>query len=296
MHATTPVNIDRAFLDREYDNVAKVSPSYFRRVIDALDHASRHARTQYDAHLNVPYGPSGLETLDIFCASEKDAPVHVFFHGGYWHALDKASFSYVANGLVPHGVTTVIVNYPLMPAVRMDELVDACCRALAWVHRHLADYRADPGKLSLSGHSAGAHIVAMLLADREGQFPVLPALQGACLFSGIYDLQPIRSSFVNDTLGLSAAEAERNSPMRFRCRQRIPVTIAVGGDEGSEYLRQSGVLLRAWKGSGRDPELTVLRHQNHFSIREQLGDPGSPAIRLVLEQLKRARQGIGTPL
>ena len=137
---------DRAALDREYDNRAKVkdAPEWLERYA----RESAKARAEISGRLDVAYGPSPGETLDVFPApGSAPAPVHVFIHGGYWHRLDKADFSYVARGLLPAGATVVVINYALIPTVQMAELVSQCRASIAWVHRHAASFGGDPRRI-----------------------------------------------------------------------------------------------------------------------------------------------------
>ncbi|MBF6617738.1 MAG: alpha/beta hydrolase [Candidimonas sp.] len=271
-------------LDQEYDNVKKVAPEYFRRVLAQLDAANTAARRKHRAVLDVPYGASGQECLDIFQAGNSGMPVQVFFHGGYWHSLDKRDFSFIADGLVPHDVTAVVVNFPHLPDVRMDAQIAACRRALRWVYDNINNYGGDPQQLSVSGHSAGAHIAAMLLVDDPEQAAdaTPPIVEHACLVSGIYDLDPIKRCFVNDTLQLSAADVVNNSPVRLRPRTACPLALVVGMDEGREYLRQTHDLARAWGDFEHDLSLSALENENHFSLRAQFGDPDSKVIKLAV--------------
>src|SRR5438445_156719 len=145
---------DRAALDREYDNRAKVkdAPEWLERYA----RESAKARAELSCRLDVAYGPSAGETLDVFPApGSGPAPVHVFIHGGYWHRLDKADGSFVARGLLPAGAAVVVINYALIPTVQMAELVSQCRASIAWVHRHAASFGGDPRRTFVSGHSAG---------------------------------------------------------------------------------------------------------------------------------------------
>lgn len=284
MHLMTPRKLDCAALDREYDNVGKVTPAFFRQLIGQLEAASAQARHMFRAALDIPYGPTSLEQLDIFLPEKKGTPVQVFIHGGYWHALDKRDFSYIAAGLVPHGITAVVINYPLLPTVCMEAQVAACRRALRWVYDHIEEYGGNPERISISGHSAGGHLAAMLLTDAgpEGAHSQAPRLEHACLISGIYDLEPIRNCFVNDVLGLSADEAGRYSPVRLRRAAGCPITVAVGGDEGHEYIRQSARLWDAWSPPDRASSFRILANENHFTLRAQLGEAESDIMKRML--------------
>jgi arylformamidase len=268
---------DRAGLDAEYDNRNKVPGFDFAAFLAEHEAKSQAARQSHDCVLDVAYGEHPAETLDIFRARQPDAPVHVFFHGGYWRMLDKRDFSYVADGMVPHGVTLVVVNYALMPSVSMGELVAQCQRALCWVANNIGAWGGRSDRISVSGHSAGGHIASVMLAR-----PGIPALSHVCAISGIYDLEPIRLCFLNDTLQLNQADVAAHSPRSLARMHWAPLSVVVGEHEGDEYLRQSKDICSAWSGDGDQPRLVVLSGVDHFSARAQLGDPASRMVALAL--------------
>ncbi len=271
----------RAALDREYDNQKKIPD--FQSYVEYCRRESEATRRQRHGHIDVPYGKGPSERLDIFPAQEGGGPtpVEIYFHGGYWRLLDKNDFSYVANGFVPHGVMAVVVNYALVPSVDLDELIGQCRAAVAWVFRNIERFGGDPARLFLSGHSAGGHIVAMMLAtDWQAYGRDLPRdiAKGATAISGIFDLEPMRHCFLAPTLQFSPDQVARNSPVLLRPSCPAPLLVAVGGEEGDEYLRQSRDLTQAWRATPCRPEMVVAPDENHFSIRDQLGDPGSGMI------------------
>lgn len=273
-----PSLLDRAVLDREYDNVGKVSAEFFQNHVAQLEQRSLEARQQLHTELDICYGSGPLERLDIFLSSIVGADVHIFFHGGYWHALDKNQFSYVANGLLPHGVTTVIVNYPLLPVVDMGAQIAACRRAVRWVYDNIDSYGGNPEKISLSGHSAGGHLLAMMLT-LDAEFYRMPALRSVHLISGIYDLAPIQKSFVNDTIVLTSEDIRLYSPVHLQRQVVCPVHIMVGGDEGQAYLQQSKKLFSAWNSTDSIVTMQILDAANHFSMRAQLGNANSEIVK-----------------
>lgn len=275
----------RAALDREYDNQNKVPGFDFQGFLAHCAAESEAARRRWACFLDIPYGPTAAERIDIFGGNTKvPAPVEVFFHGGYWRMLDKKDFSYVANGLVPNGRIVVVVNYALIPTVDIDELVRQCRAALLWTWRNIADYGGDPAQIHISGHSAGGHIVAMLLATDWPRFedglPPNP-IRSACAISGIYDLEPIRLCFLNEILQLTPDAVRRNSPVLLRPPVPVPLRAIVGGREGNEYLGQSRALVAAWHGAGHAPEMIVLPDDDHFTTRGQLADPASRMCSLI---------------
>ncbi len=275
---------DRAALDREYDNRGKVAD--FADYLARYPRESEATRRALPVRVDVPYGASPAETLDVFpAAGSLPAPVQVFIHGGYWRALDKRDFSFVARAFHPAGAAVVVVNYALIPAVDMAELVRQCRAAVAWVYRHAPSFGGDPGRIFVSGHSAGGHLTAMCLATDWAAFGVPgDVVKGGCGISGLYDLEPIRLCYLNETLGLTPEAARRHSPIHLRPTGDAPLLLPVGGLEGPEYHRQSEELAAAW--GGRIPcEVLDMPGIHHFSIVSQLEDPGSELSRAILRQM-----------
>ena len=283
----TPVfrDYDQAALDAEYNNRAKV-----KTAVDWLARAgaeSARARAELPLAFDVPYGAHHAERLDVFPAARPGpAPVHVFVHGGYWQRMDKADFSFVARGLRPAGAVTVVVNYGLVPSVDLDELVRQCRTAVAWVHRHARRWGGDPDRISVSGHSAGGHLVAMLLATRWAEFDA-PAdvVKAGCAISGLYDLEPIRLCYLNEVLKLTSEAARRNSPVRLEPARPTPLILAVGGAEGAEYHRQTDDLAGAWRPHGMPVEVMDLAGHDHFSIVAELESPFTQLARAIQAQM-----------
>ncbi|MFO1353050.1 MAG: alpha/beta hydrolase [Gammaproteobacteria bacterium] len=277
---------DREALDREYNNRAKVAD--FDRYLRFYASESAHTRQALESRLNVGYGPSAAERLDIFPAGDSGAPVQVFIHGGYWKALSKDDFSFVANAFARCGGATVVIEYALIPSVDMDELVRQCRAALAWVWRNAASFGGDPGRIFVSGHSAGGHLTAMMVATDWRAFSAgLPAdlVKGACGISGLYDLEPIRLCYLNDDLKLNKAMAGRNSPVLLARHAQGSLLLPVGALEGPEYLRQSHDLATAWQNRGAAPVVWEMQGEQHFSIVAQLHDPASELSRAVQRQM-----------
>ncbi len=277
---------DQAALDREYDNRGKVT--------DSADYLARYpreseaARRDFECRFDVRYGPNPGETLDAFPATApRPAPIQVFIHGGYWRALDKADFSFVVRAFRPAGAAVVAINYGLIPAIDMDELVRQCRAAIAWIYRNGESFGGDPARIFISGHSAGGHLVAMLMSTDWPAFDRLPAdvIKAGCGISGLYDLEPIRLCYLNETLKLTPEQARRNSPVLQVPGRSGPLLLAVGALEGPEYLRQTNDLAAAWRGRGLTCDVLEMSGLNHFSIIGQLEDPASDLSHAMLRQM-----------
>jgi arylformamidase len=277
-------NYDRAGLDAQYFLRGRVPehPVYFRRW--AEDSAAvRRARP---CRLDIPYDG---ETLDLFPAERRPAPCLLFIHGGYWQALDKSDFSFLAPAFQDAGIALAVVNYTLAPKARMDEIVRQNRAAVAWLHGHASEYGIDAARIHVAGHSAGGHLTAMTLATDWvafglGRHPV----RGACAISGLYDLEPIRLCYLNDVLGLDAAEAGRNGPLHHLPKQSPPLILSVGTGETDEFLRQQESFAAAWRAAGLPLEIADQPGDNHFDVIERLGQPQSPLHRAVMRQISGA--------
>ncbi len=277
---------DQEGLDLQYDNQ--------RRVPDFQDHVARYkaesekARTALAARLDLVYGPSDDEYLDIYLPDRPASamPVQVFFHGGYWRAFSSADFAFVANPVVAAGGISVVVNYALMPGVRMAELLRQCAASLDWVHEHIAAHGGDPNRIHISGHSAGGHIVAMMLSGKCGN---TAPIAGAVAVSGLYDLEPIRLCYLNAELHLTEDEVAPNSPLlHLPPRVGGPVTIAYGAEEAEEYARHAAEYHAALGAAGIDAALRPIQGRNHMTIVGDMGLADTEITGIILDQMELA--------
>lgn len=284
----TPVFLtyDQAALDYQYDNQAKV-PNW-AEVRKQLTAGSEAARAAFTCRLDERYGAHPRQVLDVFIPEGPGPhPVHLFIHGGYWQRNDKSGSSYVARSLVPAGYLTVVTNYGLIPDVSMGTLVEHCRAALAWVFQHAAALGGDPAQITLSGHSAGGHLVALLMAT-DWAARGLPAdvIKAGCSISGIYDLEPVRLSSQNAGMQLSPAEAARNSPALLPAPHGARLLLAVGALEGPEFHRQAEALEAAWNRQHQICTVLDVAGQDHFSMAAQVGAPASALSQALLAHIR----------
>lgn len=278
---------DQAALDAQYNNRALVPD--FAEHMDRWARDSVTARRELPCRLDIPYGPAALERLDLFPGSGEGAPLHVFIHGGYWRALDKGSFSFLASAFVKSGVSFAALNYPLAPAARMDSIVHSIRRAIHWIASHPENLGIDPRRITISGHSAGGHLVAIIIATDWSRFGGSgegfdPQLAGAVSLSGLYDLEPIRLSYLNADLHLDSAQVVRNSPIGLATRSAVPLALAVGSLESKEFLRQQHDFHSTWQRQGHALESHVLEGHNHFTIVQEIGRADSALHRWVVRR------------
>ena len=243
--------------------------------------------------LDLPYGDSAAERLDVFPASQPGSPVLVFIHGGWWRSLDKADHSFIAPLFVQEGAAVVVPNYGLCPAVTIEQIALQTAQALVWTWRHAAEFGGDASRIAVVGHSAGGHLAAMMLCCRRRDLGAdLPQrlVTGAMAISGVFDLDPLRQTpFLQADLGLTPAAVRRLSPAFFP-RPRGPLFAMVGGDESDEFLRQTQLIRDQW-GPSSVPVCETAIGRNHFDVLHDLVDPSQRAHQLALRLLGLERLG-----
>ena len=271
-------------------------------VRDHADYFSRWAQTSLQARqslhgtLDLAYGPTPGEKLDVFPAAQAGklgngaAPVLVFIHGGYWRSLDKADHSFVAPAFVKAGVCVVVPNYDLCPAVTIPQITLQMVAALAWVYRNVARFGGDPRRITVVGHSAGGHLAAMLLTCLWPLYAKdLPAnlVKNALSISGLYELQSImQTPFLKDSLRLTAKQVAQVSPAWLSAPKKGVLYVVAGASESDEFLRHNALIEQAW-GARAVPVREALLGLNHFSILDALIQPehrlNSLALRLLAQ-------------
>ncbi|MRD46659.1 alpha/beta hydrolase fold domain-containing protein [Caenimonas koreensis DSM 17982] len=265
---------DGAWHDAMYNNRALVPeyPEHFRRWASA----SADAMRSLDRELDVRYGGGQNEHLDIFHGGDRDAPVLIFIHGGYWRALDKRDHLFVAPPFVKQGVCVVIPNYALAPAVTVPQIVMQMVHAVAWTWRHIARYGGDPNRITVAGHSAGGHLAAMMMACLwrvYGRDLAGDVVKGAIAVSGLHDLDPImRAPFLQSTLHLTREQVRKASPALLPPPASGKLITVCGADESLEYHRQNQLIRTAW-GDDRVPVCELLPNRNHFTALDALVEP-----------------------
>jgi arylformamidase len=184
----------------------------------------------------------------------------------------------------------VAVEYALIPSVTMAQLLDQCRRAVAFVYQHGAGWGCDRERIYLSGHSAGGHIVAALMATDWGEDWAVPpgAIRGGLALSGLFDLEPIRHSYLNQTLQLSVDEVLDHSPVRLPPLVDAPLHLSVGSDEGAEFIRQAMVMQAQWRSREARVDVDVLPQHNHYSLVASLGESSSELCQILHSWLEES--------
>lgn len=235
-------------------------------------------RAERTGRLDLRYGPTAGQSLDLFPVGGGPAPLIAFIHGGYWQALDKSDFSYLGAAFLDQGIAYASLNYDLAPETRIGEMVAQVRRAFAWLQAEAPSLGIDPRRILALGHSAGGHLAAMALAtDWQADFGLAePALAAAGSISGIYDLEPMRLCYQQPVLQIDAATVREMSPLRIAPPPGARVVCAVGGEETDEFLRQQKAFAAAWRREGAELEELVIEARTHFSILDLLLEPEHP--------------------
>jgi arylformamidase len=266
---------NQAALDRQYNNRLQVPDYLF--YLQRWELLSRQTEKKYTATKDIPYGKLTGERLDIYSSSLPQSKTLIYIHGGYWQRLNKSDFQFIAEAFRPDNLTTVILTYPLAPAVSLDQIVLSCCKAIQWVHLNITKYSGDSNQMYVAGHSAGGHLTAMLMSVDWNLFNLpVKAIKGYCAISGLFNLTPIRLSDINEVLKMDKEMALRNSPVQLKPLTQAPLLLAVGADESDEFKDQSRELYASWKEKSISLEFLEIPGLNHYSILETMLEPNAP--------------------
>jgi arylformamidase len=253
----------------EYNNRARVPESPVLIAGWASD-AAKYRERHPPRSLN--YGPGARHRIDLF-AGDSHGPIVMFIHGGYWQALDGSFFSHLAAGLNAHGISVAIPSYDLCPAVRVEQIIDQMRKAaceLARLQRPLV----------VSGHSAGGHLAACLIATDWTLLDAAPPpdIIAAYAISGLFELGPLVHTSINNALHLDEATAAAASPLFWQPPSRGSFDAMVGAEESAEYFRQSRAIVERWGSAGVATRFGAVAEANHFTVIAPLADPGSPMV------------------
>ncbi|MFL6790675.1 MAG: alpha/beta hydrolase [Bradyrhizobium sp.] len=254
----------------EYNNRARVPENPLLMAGWAKDAA---AYRKQHVPRTFPYGPGGRNTVDLF-PGDGNGPIVVFIHGGYWQALDGSFFSHCARGLNAHGIGVAVPTYDLCPAVGIDDIIGQ----IRLASRELMRLDAP---LVMSGHSAGGHLAACMLATDwpafDGSLPKNPIV-AVYAISGLFELEPLVETSINKALGLDHGAARAASPLFWAPPMHGSLDAVVGGNESAEYFRQSRTIVDVWGRAGVATRFGIVPDANHFTAIAPLADPNSPMV------------------
>lgn len=220
--------------------------------------------------IEVSYGDAASQSVDLVVPGAGGAatPLLVFIHGGYWQQLSKLDAFFSATQCLHHNIAFATVDYTLAPAATLDEIVAECHAALRVLRESAAEHNIDPSHIVVCGSSAGGHLSAMVgLGAPDGWRPA-----GVGLISGVFELEPLIGTSINDAVGLDVAAAHRNSPMLGDLANFPPAVIAYGDNEPNQFKWQSDEFARRLSRAGSPVTTTEILGRNHFDIVVELCD------------------------
>lgn len=268
---------DRQFNPRMFAEDPDSVPARRSVLSDALRARRPHV-------LGLAYGEREREFVDVFPADNPGAPVLVYFHGGYWRAGSARENNYMAEPFVDDGACVAVVNYDLCPTVPIGTVVAQARTAIGWIAENIGAHGGDASRLFLLGHSAGAHLVAMALADDTGAVPH-DALIGAAVVAGIYDLDPVVRAEVNDEIGIKAKDVGPFSPLNNPPRAKTPMIVAVGLAESEEWVRQSRLYEDCAKAAGCPIERIDFPGADHYRPLFDMIEADDPLRAAILKRM-----------
>lgn len=269
---------------------ARASVEDFDACMAQYEQLAAQAKAQTPGIYDIHYGMGVAERLDLFPAARQPSPLLVFIHGGYWHSQRKEEACSMAATFTQHGVAVATLEYTLQPEATLAEIVREVRSAIAWLYHHAGQYGIDPERIFVSGSSAGGHLCGMLIADdwqHRYQVPV-NVIKGALALSGLYDIRPLCDIYINDWMRLTPEQAVTLSPL-FMLPEKAhapQILLDVGAKETRGFRNQTLAYFAACREKGLNVALLEDRHNNHFTLVNELANPNSILFQRVMAMIK----------
>jgi acetyl esterase/lipase len=269
-------NMSREEVDRGLNNGAAVAGS--ADIIAGWEKRSAELRQRHPQHLDLRYGSRERNRIDFFKAGD-NAPTLLFVHGGYWQHRAKEIFAVVAEGPIAHGINVALIGYTLAPDAALDEIVAEIHAGIDFLAGHLPSLGAETGGIVLSGWSAGGHLTSMALSNHH--------VRAGVAISGIYDLEPIRYSYLNEKLQLDEPMSRRNSPMMQAGGPAKPLSLVVGSAELPLLRKQTANFAGHRARYGLPVTYQEIPGANHFTIMNEMIAPEGRITTLIRRAFER---------
>lgn len=268
--------MSREEVDRGLNNGAAVAAS--TDIVADWEKRSAGLRQRHAQHLDLRYGPRERNRID-FLRARDGAPTLLFIHGGYWQHRAKEVFTVVAEGPMAHGINVALIGYTLAPDATLDEIVAEIHAGIDFLAGQLPALGAARGGIVVSGWSAGGHLTSMALSNRN--------VRAGVAISGIYDLEPIRHSYLNEKLQLDEVMSRRNSPMMQSGGPAKPLSLVVGSAELPLLRKQTADFAGHRARHGLPVTYEEIPGADHFTIMNEMIAPGGRIVTLIRQALER---------
>jgi arylformamidase len=269
-------SLSREALDSGLNNGVAVAGS--SDIVADWERRSAELRARHADHLDLRYGPRERNRID-FLKAAGNAPTLLFIHGGYWQTRAKEVFSLFAQGPMAHGINVALIGYTLAPDATLDQIVAEIHAGIDYLAGRLSDLGGDANRIVASGWSAGGHLTAMALTN--------PKIKGGVAISGIYDLEPIRHSYLNVKLGLDEAMSHRNSPMMQASGPMKPLSLVVGAAELPLLRRQTADFAGYRAARGLPVSYEEVPNADHFTMMDEMLSPNGRITALVRQMFEQ---------
>lgn len=263
------------FLHYEFDVEAHV-PNVMMFINQWIE-KSKEARQSLSGHYDLSFGDTERQRMDIFPAEDSNRWL-VFIHGGYWRLTSKDDYSFIAPPFVNQGINVAIFDYDLRPNVTIAEIIEQVRHELAWLVHNAANYSGSCEHLVVTGHSAGAHLTAMLYATNWDTYGIPhDTIKGGIGMSGLYELRPLIQTRMNEEfLNLTEETAREVSPIHYRPTVNAPLVLAIGEQESSEFRRQNYLLHGETGWQDITSDLVIAEGCHHFNLFDKFMDMTDP--------------------
>ena len=261
----------QAELDLQYTNLVTDHDRDTQQALQARSGAFAEARA--DAR-DLAYGDDPADRFDVYRATSTSNPAIIFAHGGQWQRGNPAATSAWAEAVLSHGVSLIAGTFPMIPQVRLPDIVDHLTALVRHVRANAKDHGIDPTRLCIAGHSSGAHLAAAVLVRlaNEGD---LDGIVCGLTVSGNYDLRPLMLSYRREYLELSEEETTALSPLLTLDKKLPPTMVVHGGDESDEFKHQASTFHAALEKQ-TETGLHIVPGANHFAVFAGLETPDTP--------------------
>ena len=270
--------MDADTLEAEYNLTKRRGADSFAKVVEGWLQRSADHREASDALVDFSYGDGERDKLDYFYSGDPNGPLLLYIHGGYWQRGDKSMYSFVTEPFIKHGVSVAVINYNLTPSVRMGKIPPQIRKAIAWCFHHADELQFNKDKIHLSGHSAGGHLGEMMMSTDwptyDNELPI-DLIKSGLLISGVYELEPLVHTSLNEGPQMDIPEAIAESPTFISPVTNAPQLLVYGGGETNEFLRQSIDYANKFRTTERAIELYEVPVADHYDELDRLAEDDS---------------------